>query len=179
MSSAARYTPHYTVEDYLHWEGDWELWSGTAVAMTPSPFGRHGVMLARLVAALTNSIDAFGCSASVLVEIDWIIGNDTVVRPDASVICGEPPDRHIQSPPAMVVEVLSDSTRERDVTLKRAIYQEQKVPWYVIADPDNSSIELLHLGENGEYESISVVDKMDIAICDDCLLEVDLQWRLQ
>ena len=96
MSSAVRYTPHYTIEDYRRWKGDWELWHGTAVSMTPSPFGRHGVMLARLVTALTNSIDAAGCNAYVLAEIDWIIGDDTVVRPDASVICGDPPDEHIE-----------------------------------------------------------------------------------
>ena len=179
MSSAARYTPHYTIEDYRHWEGDWELWNGTAIAMTPSPFGRHGAMLTRLVTALTNSIDAAACGASVLAEIDWIIGHDTVVRPDASVICGGPPEKHIESPPALVVEVLSDSTRQRDVTHKREIYQEQQVPWYLIADPDDSSIQLFRLNESGLYESISVHDKIVITICGDCRLDVDLQWRFR
>ena len=147
--------------------------------MTPSPFGRHGVMLARLVTALTNSIDAVECNASVLAEIDWIIGHDTVVRPDASVICGDPPDGHIESPPALVVEVLSDSTRERDVTHKREIYQEQKVPWYLIADPNDSSVQLLRLSESNEYESIPVEDHIEISICGDCRLDVDLRWRFR
>ena len=33
------YKPRYTVDDYESWAGDWELWQGTAIAMTPSPFG--------------------------------------------------------------------------------------------------------------------------------------------
>lgn len=177
MSSAARYTPHYTVEDYRRWEGDWELWSGTAVAMTPSPFGRHGGMLARLVSALTNSIDAVGCNASVLVEVDWIISEDTVVRPDASVICGQPPDGHIESSPAMVVEVLSAATRQRDINHKRALYCENGVPWYLIADPIDSSIQLLRLGEKNKYVSIPVGEKADVKVCEDCQLEVNLGWR--
>ena len=53
IRSATRYSPHYTIDDYRLWEGDWELWQGTAVAMTPSLFGRHGGMLVRLGTALT------------------------------------------------------------------------------------------------------------------------------
>lgn len=177
MSSAVRYTPHYTIEDYRRWKGDWELWHGIAISMTPSPFGRHGFMLARLVTALTNSIDAAGCNASVLAEIDWIIANDTVVRPDASLICSDPPDGHIETPPALVVEVLSDSTKQRDVTDKLAIYQQQKVPWYLIADPKGSSIQLFRLSESNKYESMPVGSSVKIAICDTCVLDVDLTWR--
>lgn len=179
MSSAARYEPHYTIEDYRRWEGDWELWHGTAISMTPSPFGRHGVMLARLVTALTNSVDAVGCNASVLAEIDWIVGDDTVVRPDASVICGGPPDGHIESAPALVVEVLSDSTRDRDTTHKREIYRGQQVPWYLIADPDDSSIQLFRLGASGDYDSVPVGKNVEITICDNCRLDVDLRWRFR
>ena len=43
MSIAPKYQPHYTVDDYQHWEGDWELWNGVAVAMAPSPFGPHAI----------------------------------------------------------------------------------------------------------------------------------------
>jgi hypothetical protein len=57
MSSAARYSPNYTIKDYRQWQGDWELWRGIAVAMTPSPFGKHGGLLVRICTALTNAID--------------------------------------------------------------------------------------------------------------------------
>jgi len=36
MPLAKKYMPHYTVEDYMRWEGDWELIKGTPFAMSPS-----------------------------------------------------------------------------------------------------------------------------------------------
>ncbi len=179
MSSASRYCPHYTIDDYRQWEGDWELWHGTAVAMTPSPFGRHGGLLMRLGTALTNAIDHAKCSASVLAEIDWIISEDTVVRPDISVICGPPPEGHIESAPAMVVEVLSESTRQRDLHQKRALYQENQVPWYIIADPNDSSVTFLRLSDSKEYEAVSATDQLSLTLCDTCQLSVDLRWLRQ
>lgn len=88
-----------------------------------------------------------------------------------------PPDGHIESSPALVVEVLSDSTRERDVTHKRKLYQDQAVPWYLIADPNDASIQLFHLDESGGYRPVPVGDEVEIAICGNCQLTVDLSWR--
>lgn len=42
MSTAPRYQTYYLISDYLQWEGSWELWNGTAVAMSPSLLGPHG-----------------------------------------------------------------------------------------------------------------------------------------
>lgn len=176
MNSVPRYTPHYTVDDYRHWEGEWELWNGTAVAMTPSPFGRHGAMLARLVTVLTNGIDSAACHASVLAEIDWIVAKDTVVCPDASVICGDPPDRHIEKAPAIVVEVLSVATRERDLNHKRLLYGNNQVPWYLIADPDNSSVLVLQLNDRRQYVSVACDGNVDLEICGEWRFSIDLQW---
>jgi Uma2 family endonuclease len=100
MSSASDYRPHYTVEDYRQWEGDWELWSGTAVAMTPGPFGRHAFLLAQAAKVLGNAIDQKACDAVVLAEIDWIVSSDTVVRPDLTIVCGGAPGKHVESAPA-------------------------------------------------------------------------------
>jgi len=181
MSSVPRYIPYYTVDDYRHWEGDWELWNGAAVAMMPSPFGRHGSMLARLVTALTNGIDSAGCKATVLAEIDWIVADDTVIRPDASVICGEPPAGHIESAPAIVVEVLSATTRERDINHKRTLYANNGVPWYLIADPENSSVDLLRLNDQGQYVAFPFVvdERVELSICDNCRLNLDLSRCIQ
>jgi len=71
MSTAEKYQPHYTIDDYRHWEGDWEFWSGAAIAMTPSPFGRHANARVRIAAALDSAVEASGCRATVLAKIDW------------------------------------------------------------------------------------------------------------
>jgi Uma2 family endonuclease len=176
MSTAPRYQPHYTIADYRQWEGRWELWNGVAVAMSPSPLGRHAKLLARLVTELANGIDAAGCGATVLVEIDWIISDDTVVRPDVTVVCGSEPIGHVERAPALIVEVLSDGTRERDMVFKRGLYQERGVAWYLIADPDQRSLHVLSLTESGTYvESVrdSAATSIPIGLCGDCRIEID------
>lgn len=175
MSTAPKYNPHYTVDDFKLWEGDWELWNGVAVAMTPSPFGRHGNMLARIAAALTNSIDSdVDCHASVLLEVDWIVTRDTVVRPDLSIVCGPPPEGHIESAPALVVEILSEGTRERDLTVKRQLFEQQRVDWYLIIDPDDKSLQVLRLDAGGAYQQVASEDQLRVDLCENCSLTVQL-----
>ena len=174
MSTAPKYNPHYTIDDYQLWKGDWELWEGVAVAMTPSPFGRHGNMLARIASALSNAIDGVDCHASVLLEIDWIVTNDTIVRPDLSIVCGAPPEGHIESAPALVVEILSARTRERDLTVKRQLFEQQSVHWYLIIDPDDKTLQPHRLSESGVYEQVSFSEHLEVDLCETCSLNVRL-----
>lgn len=44
----SNYVPRYTVEDHALWEGEWELWSGAPVAMSPSPDMVHQVLVGRM-----------------------------------------------------------------------------------------------------------------------------------
>ena len=175
MSTAPKYLPHYTVEDYNLWEGDWELWQGTAVAMTPSPFGRHSQLLAQLARAFGNAVEAADCEATVLAEIDWIISNDTVVRPDLTIVCGDAPERHVEDTPAVVVEILSAATRERDETFKKDLYQEQGVRWYLIVDPNTDELTPLRLSGESQYTCADVDGGiLTLDICDDCELSIQV-----
>ena len=173
MSTAANFTPRYTVDDYLHWKGDWELWNGIAIAMTPSPFGRHQDVLAGLLTSLRVAIDQQGCRATALSELDWIVSDNTVVRPDVVVICGDAPDKHLASPPALVAEVLSPSTRQNDLTYKRDLYASQSVGVYLILDPESQTIEHLELTASGNYEPADAATRLTFRVCDDCVLHVD------
>lgn len=179
MSTAKHYRPHYTVNDYRQWEGRWELWAGVAVAMSPSPVGRHAKALGRIVAALGNGIDAAECAATVLVEIDWIVSRDTVVRPDVTVVCGPEPEGHVMTPPALVVEVLSEATRDRDTVFKRSLYEEQGVPAYLIADPEQRNVQVLVLGPDGRYASnlcSAVTEPVTLELCRDCRITFHPAW---
>ncbi|MEZ6058760.1 MAG: Uma2 family endonuclease [Planctomycetaceae bacterium] len=171
MSTAAEFVPRYTVEDYQLWEGDWELWDGIAVAMTPSPFGRHAKLLAQLARTLGNAIEAAQCSATVLVELDWLVSRTTVLRPDLTVVCGDAPERHVEEPPALVAEILSATTRERDLSMKKEIYRQQAVSWYLIVDPDASTIAAYRLNEGGRFEEVADREPIVIDLCENCRIE--------
>jgi len=173
VSTAPRYLPRYTASDRATWEGDWELLDGVAVAMTPSPHGRHAERLARLAALFWNAIDASGCRATVLAEIDWIVADDTVVRPDLVVVCGPAPPRHVEHPPAFVAEILSAATRTRDLSIKRELYEASGVRWYLISDPDEGASSLLRLGATGRYEALPATGKHTLDLCPDRTLSID------
>lgn len=152
------------------------MWGGTAVAMSPSPTGRHAKLLGRVVASLTNAIEAAGCDATVLVEIDWIVTRDTVVRPDVTVVCGAEPEGHVEQAPALIVEILSQATRERDAVFKKALYRDQGVRWYLLVDPDAATLLSLRLSDDGDYEARGpgpAGSLVEIDLCSGCRLTVE------
>lgn len=162
MSTAPRYVPNYTIADYQQWDGDWELWSGIPISMSPSPFGRHGQLATRVGALLTNAIDSIECNATVLLGIDWIVSDDTVVRPDVSVVCGGPPERHIEQAPALIVEVISEGTCDRDEIWKKELYEREGVDWYLLVDSD--SMRCFRLNSTCEYLEVNIESIMSIKI---------------
>ena len=172
MSSAADFRPHYTIDDYRHWKGDWELWEGHPIAMSPSPFGQHAAIVSRLVRHLGNGIDAAGCHAIALPEIDWIVSDDTVVRPDLVVVCGDPPERHVETPPALVAEVLSPSTAQNDRTFKRRLYRDQRVPTYLIIDGETRTVTIDRTTPAGETQTETAGETIDITLCEDCEIQI-------
>ncbi|WP_153558282.1 Uma2 family endonuclease [Roseimaritima sediminicola] len=172
MSSVEKFTPRYTIDQYAQWQGDWELWEGVAIAMTPSPFGVHQGVVTRLSRVLGNAIEAAACDAEPLVELDWIISNDTVVRPDVLVVCGRPPERHLEQTPTLVAEVLSDSTRQNDLHYKRQLYRRQGVGVYLIVDPATRAIQVDRRQSDGGYRSDTAGSKLDLQLCEDCEIEL-------
>ena len=55
MTALRKFVPRYTVDDYSQWKGDWELWDGVPIAMSPSPFDRHAELMASLITQLKGS----------------------------------------------------------------------------------------------------------------------------
>ena len=175
MTALRNYVPRYTVADYSLWKGDWELWEGVPVSMAPSPFGRHADLMATLITQLKNQIDHHECDSRVLPEIDWNISDITVVRPDISVVCGPPPERHIESPPTLVAEILSPSTRNQDQTFKRDLYREEGVPNYFIIDPDANQLTFFNTSEPDGWKGTVKLNVFEVQICDDCRITIDPQ----
>lgn len=175
MSTAHRYLPKYTLEDYRQWKGDWELWQGIPISMTPSPFGPHQKVATRLITLLQNSVDSTQCEAVVLAEIDWIVSDNTVVRPDVLVLCGDAPARHVEQPPALIAEIVSPSTENLDRDAKFNLYCEQGVGYYLIIEPAKRALEIFKLDDDRHYQPIDVADEMIFEICGVCRLSIRLE----
>ncbi|MDN3659305.1 Uma2 family endonuclease [Ferruginibacter paludis] len=127
MSSAVKILPHYTYEDYWQWEGRWEIIEGIPYAMSPAPSLRHQWVSANMLYQLKDGIKKSGCdNRRVYNFIDIKVSDDTVVQPDAAVICKEVNKPFLDFAATIVVEILSPPTVMKDRNNKFYIYQSQK-----------------------------------------------------
>lgn len=127
--------PHYTYDDYVHWEGRWEVIYGVAYAMSPAPMKSHQSVSAKITRLLDEALDECEhCYASL--PVDWKISEDIIVQPDNLVICEEPLGAYIVQAPPIIFEVLSKSTARKDTGVKFELYEREGVRWYIIVDPD-------------------------------------------
>lgn len=95
----------------------------------------------RLSRIIGSQLEQNACPCEVYTNLDWIISNDTVIRPDLMVVCGDQPQRHLEKPPVLVVEILSEATRGSDLIANRALCREQQVLHYLVIDPDARTVE--------------------------------------
>ncbi|MGV3657975.1 MAG: Uma2 family endonuclease [Chitinophagaceae bacterium] len=151
MQQNTHIPPRYSIKDYNQWPGDWELIGGYPYAISPSPFPKHQLISANLVAFFNETFrnSKSDCLCKVLSETDWVIDDDTVVRPNVMVVCGLfDPNDFIRNPPVLIVEIFSATTRLKDRNLKFSLYQQCGVKYYLMADPDAKTIEAFELVNN-------------------------------
>jgi Uma2 family endonuclease len=165
--------PRYTHKDYLQWEGDWELIDGYPYAMSPSPKLKHQLVGRNLVIQISQGLTQNShCDCTVVYELDWVIDDATVVRPDVMVVCGPlVPDDFLRYPPTVAVEILSESTRFKDRNTKYNIYEQQGVKYYLMADVDKELVELFELMSN-QYRSIDPASVLILK--ENCRLRLEL-----
>lgn len=143
----------YTIADYRHWEGDWELIHGQAVAMAPSPALEHQQLSAAIFRQLDELLDDCPhCQA--LFEIDVEFAEDTVVRPDVLVICYTPEGERLTRAPDLIFEVISPKTARRDEVVKFDLYRSEGVAHYVLVYPEAKKAKVYRLVE-GEYRKVA------------------------
>ena len=143
---------HYTYDDYVHWEGRWELIEGIPYAMAPSPMRTHQNIAYEIARVLGNALEDKGCEkCEVLGEFDYKISNDTVVRPDVIFICNETNERYLTKAPIIIFEVISSSTAKRDEIYKFSLYEAEKVKYYVLVYPDDLKAKVYKL-KDGKYD---------------------------
>ena len=174
------YLPHYTYDEYRHWDGEWELIDGVPYAMAPAPTIRHQRISHNIAYILETQLqDCKTCRA--LLAVDWKIAEDTVVEPDNLVICHEPTnDAYLLKAPALIFEILSPSTAQKDRGLKFELYEREGVSYYVIVDPKEEIAKVYHRDSTGHY--VKVADVRDESVTfelNSCKIEFEFEkiWR--
>ena len=168
---AAEYLDYYTYEDYKKWEGDWELIKGMPYMMAPFALPSHQLISGKILVELSKSLEnCENCYA--LMESEVKFSEDTIVRPDVFIKCGEIDD--ISITPEIIFEVISKGSVKRDEFLKFDIYKKEGVKYYGIVYPDDKRAKIYKL-INAEY--IKMADlKNDIFEIDDLTCKIKLDF---
>jgi len=138
------YKPLYTYEDYKMWEGDWELIDGNAISMAPSPFGPHQGIMGKILFDINLGLNRCKNGCFVYAELDYIVDEFNVLRPDIAVTCNKIKD-FIKIPPKLIVEILSPSTAIKDEKVKFEIYEKEGVEFYMMVDYNLKKVKLFKL----------------------------------
>lgn len=155
-------TKYYSFAEYLTYRDDtdfkYELVNGALIQMPPAS-GYHADIIDFLQQAFKAEISRL--------NLQWVVRPGTVgVRttenksriPDLVVITESQrqairslSSAVLESPPLLVVEVVSPNNREDDYRYKRSEYAVREIPEYWIVDPQESKVTVLIL-EAGLYE---------------------------
>ncbi len=176
MSSAIKILPHYTYEDYCHWEGRWELIDGIPYAMSPAPNPMHQWLIMNIGAEFRNALRKARCKHCKLYDfLDIKIEEDTIVQPDVLIVCKPIVKNFLDFPAALVVEVLSPATALKDRHTKFALYEKMGIKYFLIINSDPQAIEIFTL-TNGKYQLTNYIGNKPYLFLleDDCKIEVEL-----
>ena len=137
--------------------------------MAPAANPTHGSIIGRLYMFIGTYLDEKDLGYCFPDNEDVHLPDGTLLKPDFSVILKEREQiinwrGDIYGAPDMVVEILSYSTRKRDITIKKDIYEANGVREYWIVDPWNKSIDV-YLLRDGKYfldDFYALLDEYDL-----------------
>ncbi len=164
---------YYTYDDYKHWKGDWELIYGQPIAMAPFPIINYQYITSMFVYELNKNLKDYE-ECLVVAEKDYIVYEDTSLKPDVSVVCNED-GNFITKAPEIVVEVVSKSSAKRDEKIKFEIYEKENVKYYILAYP-NRLIAKVYKNENSEFKKIGDFSKGTLKLNDNLNCEVKINF---
>ncbi len=162
MPTAARSNVRLTYDDFVHFPDDGkrhELIDGVHY-VTPCPNLSHQELVGRLYLAIGNFLVGRRHLGRVFLSpFDVVLSYYDVVEPDLLFVAGDQQDilteANVQGPPALVIEILSRSTRKRDEGIKRRLFEEKGVREYLIVDPKGQRVTVFRRQDDGSFPRAS------------------------
>ena len=165
MLAGANPTRRLTYADFLLFPDDdglrHEIIDGEHY-VTAAPNLRHQELVGRLFLSIGAFVEdrpergrAFLSPFDVVFSFHDIVEPDLIfVAPDQYEILTE---KNIQGTPAVVVEILSPSTRKRDRELKRKLYDRTGVREYWLVDPMQDHVTIYRRATDGSFPSAEIL----------------------
>lgn len=168
----------YTVEDYFNLPEDQraELIDGVFYDLN-TPAIPHQLIGGFIFHKLLSHVFEKGGTCLPMVSpisVQLDCDDKTMVQPDVLIVCDRDKLKHrcVYGAPDFVIEVLSPSTRRRDLSLKLQKYQNAGVREYWIIDPDKQKVMVYDL-EHDEFPVIYGFDaKVPVLVWDgECVID--------
>jgi len=122
--------------------------------VTPSPSRKHQAVVWNLAGIIAPYLESHPVGRAFVAPFDVIFSDFDVVEPDVLFISKARLEevlttKNVRGAPNLVVEIASRSTRSRDETLKRKLYERFGVEEYWVIEPDDDTIVVYKYGDQG------------------------------
>jgi Uma2 family endonuclease len=162
MPTSTHPPARWTAEEFLRLPDDGkrhELIDGVHY-VTPSPKLLHQEIVGRLHLAVGNFLAGHPTLGRVyLSRLDVVLSQWDVVEPDLLFVAGDQFDilteDNVQGPPALVVEILSRSTRKRDEQVKRDLFERTGVREYWVVNPWDDFVTVYRRAPEGTFRCVA------------------------
>ena len=142
--------------------------------MSPAASLTHSNIIGRLYLFIGNHLMANKSGYVYPDDVDVHFSDGSIYKPDLVVVLKSNEKilagrKNIYGAPDMVVEVLSHSTRKKDLTVKKDTYEAQGVKEYWIIDPRAKSV-TVYLLRDGKYfldDIYTLLDEDDLKLLDE------------
>jgi Uma2 family endonuclease len=128
--------------------------------VTPSPFIPHQILVGRLFMAIASFLATRRQLGRVFLSpVDVVLSDYDVVVPDLLFVSGDQQsiltEANVQGPPALVVEILSPSTRRRDEGIKRKLFDKKGVCEYWLVDRKTGVVTVCRRADDGSFPTVA------------------------
>ena len=125
--------------------------------VTPSPNVRHQQIQGDLFALVWNYLEAHPVGRVFTSRLDVVFSRFDVVEPDIVYLSFERANTvltkaNLQGAPELVIEIGSPSTRQRDETIKRHLYERSGVSEYWVVDPEIDVVRVYRRTRDGGFD---------------------------
>jgi Uma2 family endonuclease len=125
--------------------------------VTPSPNVRHQQIQGELFGLIWSYLQAHPIGRVFTSRLDVVFSKFDIVEPDIIYLSHERGNdvvtkANLQGAPELVIEIGSPSTRQRDETIKRHLYERSGVSEYWVVDPEIDVVRVYKRTADGAFE---------------------------
>jgi Uma2 family endonuclease len=132
--------------------------------VTPSPNVKHQGILVELLWTLRSYLETHPIGRVFCARFDIMFSAHDVVEPDLVYFSHERAatvltPQNARGAPELVVEIASKSTRKRDETIKRRLYDRDGVSEYWVVDPEVDAIRVYRRAGDGFDQAVELTSE--------------------